>query len=689
MAKAKKKSRASKARAKGPDYKGSRGNEQDEKIRLQKIVPVMEQLVSSDMTDRSMAISAINVMCEDPKLRTLLLKEKLLKVVLESSIKDDNEEIVSESYGLLRNLCIEEGYDVAVFLWRQNILSAIEDSLNKISKVFAEISVLAEGGASDSNKFTKQQITTVFEFTENILGLISSLAGSSEEIFSAVSNRLIPGLCLFLLSIIEYARSTVSATSNIAVSSALFTAACEVLYTLSEDNAEFITSVSAYPFEDMLNEFLAGKKYYPSPSLVYVNGLKYNTLLHKLSRKPKNHDSNNDPNDQTSTNTILLEIQTSLIAVIKSIDIQQARKDMEPLSSDASIAEVNKQFIKTIQGRSLIESVQVGIEIITAVAETITVDPTEFVEPDEPLEEDINEEDEAMMVDNDDEDLYIRKAVESHDNEDMDASVFDGEDSETDENMDAVLKCLQSESLPIITELLSLPEFQSRAMAALNNISWSLHTKASGSALWKSNAQELWNNILPNVTASNQSSYSDIEVQNSAIGVLWAVASTFKGEVPISEDAINYLISQTTNLASLFPFEECAEYCVKVVGLLAQLAKASGKQNITSAVAKFYFEALTVAPTKPTKEMSPLLSPKVVIDIVYAIFEVFGDKSYEYDQAVYVDGGLNGKLNASLTPLRKFFKRVDRVKDFQLRARGEECVLNLARFIDYKKQERL
>ena len=693
MAKAKKKSRSSQSRAKGPDYKNARNKDQDEQIRTQKILPVMEKLVAPDLTDRSMAISAINVMSEDAKLRTLLLKERLLKVVLEKSIKDTNEEIASEAFGLLRNLCIEEGYDVAVYLWRQQVLTAIEESLNKSAKGFEAIASLASNNSADDTKYTKQQVTTMFEFTENVLGLISSLAGSSEDIFNSVSARLVPGLGQFLISVISYARSTLTSSSNIAVSPSLFNAVCEVLYVLSEDNPEFIESVSDYPFDEILNDFLADKKYYPLPSLVYVNGLKYNILLHRLSSKNKTNntnDSDNDNfNDHTTTNSILLEIQKSLIGVIKCIEIEQAIKDMEPVSTDASMAEVNKQFQKNIQARSLIESVQVAMEIITAVAETISVDPRDLadIEAANVSESgEIAEEDEAMMVDNDDDDLYISRAVAVKDDDLIDSSVFDRDESANDESMASVLSCLQTEALPLIIKFLPIPVFQSRAMAALNNISWSMFTKASESATWKSNAQELWTNILPHATLPNQS-YSEIEVLNSAVGVLWAVASTFKGEVPISGEAINFLISQTGNLPSLFPAEESSEYFIKVVGLLAQLAKAPGKQDVTIAVTKFFIETLTTAVNTSVKDTSAL-TPKVAIDILYAIFDVFGDSSYEYDQPIYVEGGLNSKLASMLSPLRKYFKRVDRTKEALLRARGDEAVINLARFIDYKKQER-
>lgn len=679
MAKAKKKSRNASARSKGPSYKAAHGNEKEEKLRTQKIVPVMEKLVSPDMTDRSLAIGTINTMSDDPTLRTLLLKEKVLKVVLENTIKDSNEEIVSEAYGLLRNLCIEEGYDVAIFLWRQEILKFIEESLNKITTAFEAIANLANGGSSDT-KFTKQQVTTVFEFTENVIGLASALATTNEDIFTAISNRLVPGLGQFITSVISYARSTVKSDSNIAISNSLFTAVCEILYTLSEENQNFVDSVSDYPFDEILNEFAQGSKAYPLPALVYLNGLKYNSLLLKLLAKSKS--------DEINPNAILLEIQGSLINIIKSVDIEQAQKDSEPIASDAPMEEVNKQFIKNIQARSFIESVQVAIEIITAVAETITIDPTEIAamaaQDDSVVEEN---EDEDMSGDKDDEEYYIRKHVEVEDDF-IDESVFDREEEQvTDETMSPFLKFVLEETIPLIAQLLPMSEFQSRAMAALNNLAWTMHTQAPNAAKWRSNAEQLWTNILPHVTANDNTKYSEIEVLCSAVGVLWAVASTFKGEVPISTEAVNFLISQTSDLPKLYPAEECTEYCVKLVGLLGQLAKVPGRREITVSVTRFFFNTLSSAPTAPVKDTTPVNSPKVVVDVIYGVFEIFGDKSYEYDQELYVQGGLNGKLAGLVMPLRKFFKRIGKAQDPLLRERSQESVSNLVRFVEYKKAE--
>ena len=141
MGKTKKRSKASKARFSGQNYTqgaaATPDSANDIKIINEKVRPALEKLVSSDITDKTMAISTIGTMIEDPKQRALLLKEKLLKTLIDTSIKDENVQFVSEVLGLLRNISIEEGYDVCIFLWRQNIIEYMKKGLEIVQEAFA------------------------------------------------------------------------------------------------------------------------------------------------------------------------------------------------------------------------------------------------------------------------------------------------------------------------------------------------------------------------------------------------------------------------------------------------------------------------------------------------------------------------------------------------------------------------
>lgn len=87
----------------------------DENTRNSKILPLINNLKSSVPNDKTMALGAITVLCEDERMRKLLLKEKLVLIIMEQCLNDSNDEIVVESFGLLRNIGIEEGYEVTKF----------------------------------------------------------------------------------------------------------------------------------------------------------------------------------------------------------------------------------------------------------------------------------------------------------------------------------------------------------------------------------------------------------------------------------------------------------------------------------------------------------------------------------------------------------------------------------------------
>lgn len=591
MGKTKKRSKASKARFNSQNYlqgAAAADTSNDIKIINEKVRPVLEKLVSNDITDKTMAISTIGTMIEDPKQRTLLLKEKLLKTLLETSIKDDNVQFVSEVLGLLRNISIEEGYDVCIFLWRQNIIEYMKKGLNIVQEAFT-------GG----------NIPQAVEFTENLIGLISALANSTEDIFEQITKDLSPRLGEILVFVlgkgIELKQSE------------LVSVVLEAFFVLSEENPVFTNSILSAGLGELNEQELT-----PS-SVVYLYGLKFNL-----------------------NNTDLLLVQQKLVEVIKTANVDEVVK--------------NSQVAKS---RNLINAIQVAIEIVTSIAEKISVD--------QPVDESKEQADEEMLddsKDDDDEEFYIQK-VKAINNDEVDTSVFD-EKQFSDNNMEPVFAFLLKEALPAITTLIPYTQFQSRAMAAINNISWSMSSKAQESQTWKSHAEELWTNILPLVKSS-----SELEVKVSGMGILWAVSSTFDGKVPIEEADLMVLVDKA---------EADEDYLVNLVGLLAQLALAS---NFVQKITEFFISIIMSVNTK-----SPKYSQKVVIETLYGLFKVFGDGSYPYDEEIYVKGGLNLVLAQHVAPIRKYFKKIDRVKDGFLRSRADEALLNLVRFLDYKKSER-
>ena len=110
MGKSKKRSRASRNRLNPLNKDGNKTDlsKKDASLVARKIVPLIKQLQSAVPNDRNIALSSLSVLCEDPHMRHLLLKEKLIQIILNNLLNDNNMDIVIEAVGLLRNLTLEE-----------------------------------------------------------------------------------------------------------------------------------------------------------------------------------------------------------------------------------------------------------------------------------------------------------------------------------------------------------------------------------------------------------------------------------------------------------------------------------------------------------------------------------------------------------------------------------------------------
>jgi hypothetical protein len=104
-------------------------------IREQRILPVLRDLQSAELKTRSTAASAISNIIEDEKCRKLLLREQIVRILLEQTLTDSNLETRTAGWGILRNLALEEEADFCVHLYRQDILTAIEGAVRNVRRL--------------------------------------------------------------------------------------------------------------------------------------------------------------------------------------------------------------------------------------------------------------------------------------------------------------------------------------------------------------------------------------------------------------------------------------------------------------------------------------------------------------------------------------------------------------------------
>lgn len=102
-------------------------------IREKSILPVLADLQSADLKKRSAAAKAITNIIGDTKCRKLLLREQIVRILLEQTLTDSSLETRNAGWGILRNLAQEEEADFCVHLYRQDILTAIEGIIRSVS----------------------------------------------------------------------------------------------------------------------------------------------------------------------------------------------------------------------------------------------------------------------------------------------------------------------------------------------------------------------------------------------------------------------------------------------------------------------------------------------------------------------------------------------------------------------------
>lgn len=102
-------------------------------LRQKSILPVLKDLQSPELKARSAAARAITNLIENTKTRKLLLREQIVKILLEQTLTDSSVETRADGWGILQNLVVEEDVDFCIHLYRQDILTAIESAGKSVS----------------------------------------------------------------------------------------------------------------------------------------------------------------------------------------------------------------------------------------------------------------------------------------------------------------------------------------------------------------------------------------------------------------------------------------------------------------------------------------------------------------------------------------------------------------------------
>lgn len=644
MAKLKKNKRGKKTNPLGEKPK-SKQDQKDESTRQSKILPLINKLQSSVPNERAMAMGAIGILAEDTRMRKLLLKEKLILILMEQCLNDSNDEIVVELYGLLRNLAIEEGYDVCKFYWRSNIWASIEAGINKIETSFKFLEENeASTGSADKKAKDKSKIQLLYDFTENLLSLVAGIANSSEDLFDAVLDKIDIPLAL-VTNLLQWNSPKLRVTIK------LYNALLNCLFEFTAESLPFIqklAQVQNFQLDQLIACVNDPAQVNNKLGKIYVEGIKFNVyeVLHKYNFKQE----------------LATEILSTVFDVSTTIDLAKVNETLfkpidnaeDPITKNEN-GELSVPFLSS-KGEETPEKIQANADLLCVETSLdLIASLLEFISTNEDLIED------PIIL------------------------------------SESTLSILIEKVYPFSMELLKFEidhqfklQLTEKALVVLNNLTWLFLSNSAIPTEWY---ERLINVIdITKILLSKE----NIDYQKQCLNILWGASKSLGPEIraKLDESMIESLIKINQEFISSSFQDEVEgnleddrlaklEVFLTATGFLGSIASIVENTDITRVIAEFLLQLITFFHDKSQYS----LCNEIVIESLNLIYDIFGDSLYSYDRAVFYEGGYIERLQQIEPRVKVMYKRIDKNRNPQLKVRGEEALLNLGRFIQYKQSE--
>ncbi|GMF01134.1 unnamed protein product [[Candida] boidinii] len=264
-------------------------------------------------------------------------------------------------------------------------------------------------------------------------------------------------------------------------------------------------------------------------------------------------------------------------------------------------------------------------------------------------------------------------------------------------------------------------------MSLLNNLSWFiLSVDYNSEPNWIDQINEISKQIIPKLfNLINDKTNSDLEIVNDFINSSWVLVKTntdnlineFHIEhidtlISYSNELLNKFISQNDKSQEQLQQQQeqqetqedkldpnlLTNYLTSLIGLLTIFAKFGNNLEITKKCSDFIINNLivnfitiynSIKNISELRKIFNVLIESTLNESINSIFEIFDDKSYEYDLPLYINGNLNKLLETEIHPaFKKIYKNIDKKNFPELKTKLQETLNNLERFIQYKSSER-
>ncbi|KAK3323503.1 hypothetical protein B0T19DRAFT_206472 [Cercophora scortea] len=631
-------------------------------LRESRILPVLRDLQNPDAKARTTAAGAIANIVQDQKCRKLLLREQVVHIVLTETLTDASIDSRAAGWEILRVLAQEEESDFCVHLHRLDILTAIEHA----AKAILETLTSSEPPFA---KLLKAQQVLVWEMTNSLLSLLGFFAVARDEILDAIVASPIILRFLFRLA------------SSDSVPQEIFEETLSCLMTLSEDNLNLghaITDDQETRCYDELLKLASGT----GPRAVLSCGVLHNIFA---SLQWLDH----SPGKDGACDALLIPSLT------------RALEQSSP-SSQSPTMQVAMEILASI-GTDLVNAFEKGNKSKVSADKASAAEEWGGIEDDDAMDVDEGagaDDDEAEDGNEDEED-------DDEDDDELDDDL--GADLERVTARDDTPEEADLDDLPTLKELLqqAVPQLirltnvatdteeglaiQGHALSALNNIAWTLSCIefADGEnsnifRAWVPAAKKIWTKAITPILESDS---ADLEMATVVTSLAWAVSRSVHGETLARGNqhrrffalyqASKKHVQTDVPLAKGDEAEDPLQGLgVKCIGVLGSLARDPAPISVNREIGIFLMTVLNT-PDTPAAD---------AIEAFNQLFDIYADEDAPCDKEVFWKDDFLKHLEELVPNLKTIAKGIDKRAFEELRIKADETVLNLRRFIQYKKK---
>lgn len=715
-------------------------------LRTAKILPVLSDLRSADPATRTTAAGAIANIIEDARCRKLLLREQVVHLVLSETLADASVESRAAGWAVLNVLAQHEAADFCVHLYRSDVLTPAAHALGQVRSTLEQGSKEKDSKLTKAQQEFMWRITSAIldllgqlvEAREEILVAVAKDATITRALFS-----LAAGDASVHISSAK-ANGTSGSTSTTAVPFEIQWAALTTLARLCEDASQRALA------ETLVDDQASGGCYGALRRLQAAGGplaVAASSLLHSVFATLEWYDHSpgrEGASDAVLVPTLVETIEQQLDREEKATEASGEKEGKDADEEDRS-AEVLGLALETLAliGTALKASLEKGnkdeavwngiqdgeageggeAEDSIVFGENGEKDGGDDDDDEEMADGDDDAEpssrntkaagaDDSMDVDGDDDNEDDDDDSDNGIDIDRDMENVTGFDDEDGENGDgegledlSTLRALISDAIPQIVRLVAARAQDAAAdsvavlldaLSALNNIAWTVSLvdlrddgNAAIRSAWRPAARRIWLRVvrpLLGLTSTTTEASVELHVAAQVAGLAWALSRVLGGTTPtdageparfmaLREAAATNGESKDDSESEEDPFNSLP---VKCIGVLGQMAFDPAPAELNREISQYLLGLINAADRRA--------SPAEVVEALNQLFDIYGDEKATCDKEVFWHDNMLATFEAAVPKIKAMAKAIDKRLSAELRTRADEAVLNLGRFIQYKKK---